>query len=45
MKGEEVPPNEQWGGNPAKQMREHSGDLPVRKSSIDDDCAVVLVRG
>jgi non-ribosomal peptide synthetase-like protein len=43
MKGEEVPPHEQWGGNPAKKMRERWGDLQVRKASIDDNCATVLV--
>ena len=25
MKGEEVPPHARWGGNPAQEMREHSG--------------------
>ena len=45
MKGEEMPPNATWGGNPAKQMREHSGDVPVRKTSIDDNRAAVLVAG
>jgi non-ribosomal peptide synthetase-like protein len=45
MKGEEMPPNALWGGNPATEMREHSGDLQVRKISIDDNCAAVLVRG
>ena len=45
MKGEEMPPNAIWGGNPAKKMREHSGDLQVRKISIDDNHAAVLVRG
>ena len=33
MKGEEMPPNATWGGNPAKQMRECSGDLQVRRSA------------
>ena len=45
MKGEEMPPNALWGGNPAKKMREHSADLPARKISIDDHRATVLVRG
>jgi non-ribosomal peptide synthetase-like protein len=44
MKGEEIPPNALWGGNPAKKMREHSGDLQVRKIGIDDNGAAVLVR-
>ncbi|MFC5996751.1 Pls/PosA family non-ribosomal peptide synthetase [Pseudonocardia hispaniensis] len=45
MKGEQVPPNALWGGNPAKRMREHSGDPQVRKISIDDNSAPMLVRG
>jgi non-ribosomal peptide synthetase-like protein len=45
MKGEEMPPNALWGGNPAKKMRERSGDLQVPKTSLDDNCAAVLVRG
>ena len=45
MKGEEVPPNARWGGNPAKKMREQSADLQVRRISIDDNWAAVLVRG
>ncbi|MEU2261294.1 Pls/PosA family non-ribosomal peptide synthetase, partial [Streptomyces sp. NPDC019645] len=44
MKGEEMPPHELWGGNPAKKMREQSADLQVRGISLDD-CAAVLVRG
>jgi non-ribosomal peptide synthetase-like protein len=42
MKGEEMPPKALWGGNPAKKMREHSGDLQVRKISIDDNGAVLV---
>ena len=34
-----------WGGNPAKEMRERSGDPQVRKTSIDDNRAAVLVCG
>ena len=45
MKGEEMPPNAVWGGNPAKQIRERSGDLQVRKVGMDDNCATVLVCG
>ncbi|GAA5110584.1 Pls/PosA family non-ribosomal peptide synthetase [Pseudonocardia adelaidensis] len=45
MKGEEVPVGARWGGNPAKKMREQSADLQVRRISIDDNCAAVLVRG
>jgi non-ribosomal peptide synthetase-like protein len=45
MKGEEMPPNALWGGNPAKKMIEHSADVQVRKISIDDNFSAVLVRG
>jgi non-ribosomal peptide synthetase-like protein len=45
MKGEEMPPNELWGGNPAKKMREQSADLQVGRISLDDNRAAVLVRG
>ncbi|MEV6904309.1 Pls/PosA family non-ribosomal peptide synthetase [Amycolatopsis sp. NPDC051372] len=45
MKGEEVPPNARWGGNPATEMREHSGDPRARKINIDDNYAAALVRG
>jgi non-ribosomal peptide synthetase-like protein len=31
MKGEEMPPNAVWGGNPAMKMREQPGDLQTRK--------------
>jgi non-ribosomal peptide synthetase-like protein len=36
MKGEEMPPNALWGGNPARKMREHRGDLQARRISIDE---------
>jgi non-ribosomal peptide synthetase-like protein len=45
MKGEEMPPNELWGGNPAKKMRGQSADLQVRRISLDDNRAAVLVHG
>jgi non-ribosomal peptide synthetase-like protein len=45
MKGEEMPPNAVWGGNPARKLRELSGDLQVPKTSIDGNGAAVLVRG
>ena len=45
MKGEEMPPNALWGGNPAKKMRERSADLQVRKISVDDNRAAVLACG
>jgi non-ribosomal peptide synthetase-like protein len=45
MKGEEVPPNARWGGNPAQKMREDPGDLQVRKTSVGNNSAAVLVRG
>ncbi|QYN34427.1 amino acid adenylation domain-containing protein [Pseudonocardia sp. DSM 110487] len=44
MKGEEMPAGARWGGNPAKKMREQSADLQVRRISIDDNWAAVLVR-
>jgi non-ribosomal peptide synthetase-like protein len=44
MKGEEMPANAQWGGNPAKKMREHSADLQVRRITIDNNYAAELVR-
>jgi hypothetical protein len=43
MKGEEMPPNALWGGNPAKKMRERSaGDLQAPETSLDDNHAAVL---
>jgi len=36
MKGEEVPPGAVWGGNPAKEMREQLGHVPVPRTAIDD---------
>ncbi|GAA5119186.1 Pls/PosA family non-ribosomal peptide synthetase [Pseudonocardia adelaidensis] len=45
MKGEEMPPNATWGGNPARNVREHSGDPQARKIGIDDNRAAVLVSG
>jgi non-ribosomal peptide synthetase-like protein len=45
MKGEEMPPNTTWGGNPAKKMRERSDDPRVRKISLDGNRAAMLVRG
>jgi non-ribosomal peptide synthetase-like protein len=45
MKGEEMPPNALWVGNPATKMREHSGELQVPKTRLDDNYAAVLVRG
>nr|WP_239155416.1 Pls/PosA family non-ribosomal peptide synthetase [Amycolatopsis sp. FDAARGOS 1241] len=43
MKGEEMPLNALWSGNPATETR--SGDPQGRKISIDDNRAAVLVRG
>jgi non-ribosomal peptide synthetase-like protein len=31
MKGEEVPPQALWGGNPAKKMRKHAVDVRIRQ--------------
>jgi non-ribosomal peptide synthetase-like protein len=45
MKGEEMPPNALWGGNPARKMRGQLADLQVRRISVDDDHAAALVRG
>jgi non-ribosomal peptide synthetase-like protein len=47
MKGEEMPPNALWGGNPATKMRPQSAALPlqVRRINLDVDRAAVLVRG
>jgi carbonic anhydrase/acetyltransferase-like protein (isoleucine patch superfamily) len=45
MKGEEMPPNALWGGNPAAKMREHAGGLQVPKTSRNGQHAAVLVRG
>ncbi|MGW4487467.1 Pls/PosA family non-ribosomal peptide synthetase [Amycolatopsis sp. NPDC004368] len=44
MKGEELPPNALWSGNPATEMREHSDDPQARKINLDDSYAA-LVRG
>jgi hypothetical protein len=44
MKGEEVPANARWGGNPATEMREHPADLQIRRISISN-AGAVLVRG
>ncbi|MFF4596328.1 Pls/PosA family non-ribosomal peptide synthetase [Amycolatopsis sp. NPDC001319] len=41
MKGEEMPPNTRWGGNPATEMHEQPGDPQVRKTSEDNGTAVV----
>jgi non-ribosomal peptide synthetase-like protein len=41
MKGEEVPANALWGGNPAKKMREHSADLRTRRISRHDGAVLV----
>ncbi|HEY2297804.1 MAG TPA: DapH/DapD/GlmU-related protein, partial [Jatrophihabitans sp.] len=45
MKGEEMPPNALWGGNPARKMRGQLADLQVRRISVDDDHVAALVRG
>ena len=41
MKGEEVPAQALWGGNPARRMRRHAADLRVRR--IDRRDGAVLV--
>ncbi|MCU1671335.1 MAG: hypothetical protein JWP40_4262 [Blastococcus sp.] len=45
MKGEEMPPNAHWGGNPATKMREPLEDLQARKTTLGDNRAAVLVSG
>jgi non-ribosomal peptide synthetase-like protein len=45
MKGEEVPPQALWGGNPAKEMREQPAFVPLPRASIDDNPAAVFVSG
>jgi hypothetical protein len=41
MKGEEVPPQALWGGNPAKKMRKHAGDLRIRRINRLDGSVLV----
>jgi non-ribosomal peptide synthetase-like protein len=41
MKGEEVPAEALWGGNPAKKMREHSVDMRIRRISRRDGGVLV----
>jgi non-ribosomal peptide synthetase-like protein len=43
MKGEEVPPQARWGGNPATEMREGPVDLLIQRISISD-AGTALVR-
>jgi non-ribosomal peptide synthetase-like protein len=43
MKGEDVPADATWGGNPARKMREFGADLRVRRINLDEDGAGVLV--
>jgi acetyltransferase-like isoleucine patch superfamily enzyme len=42
MKGEEVPPDARWGGNPAREMREGPADLQIRRVGISDAGAVLV---
>ena len=42
MKGEEVPPQARWGGNPARRMRENSADHQIRHVRIDDAGAMLV---
>ena len=39
MKGEEVPPDAVWGGNPAKEMRDQLGHVPAATSGIEGNPA------
>jgi non-ribosomal peptide synthetase-like protein len=43
MKGEEIPPYEEWGGNPAQEMRDALPQLPVQRND-DGDVRANLVR-
>jgi non-ribosomal peptide synthetase-like protein len=45
MKGEDMPPNAHWGGNPARKMREPLEGLQARKITVGDNRAAVLVSG
>jgi non-ribosomal peptide synthetase-like protein len=40
MKGEEVPPDARWSGNPARESRDHRGAAPINGSRI-----VAAIRG
>jgi non-ribosomal peptide synthetase-like protein len=42
MKGEEVPANARWGGNPATEVRERPVDLQIRRISVSDAGAVLV---
>ncbi|MGW7369231.1 Pls/PosA family non-ribosomal peptide synthetase [Streptomyces sp. NPDC054841] len=39
MKGEEVPPNARWGGNPAREIRDNKAHLTARHAGNDHDTA------
>ena len=40
MKGEEIPPHAQWGGNPAGEMRDTMATLQVRRDNNDNAALV-----
>jgi non-ribosomal peptide synthetase-like protein len=42
MKGEEVPPHTQWGGNPAREMRETVPRFQARRDNSDNVGAVLV---
>ena len=42
MKGEEVPPHTRWGGNPAREMRDHPVTLPARRSRTNNRRAALV---
>jgi acetyltransferase-like isoleucine patch superfamily enzyme len=44
MKGEEIPPNAEWGGNPAKKLTAHHSDLRRRMAGVDDEGNRLVVR-
>jgi non-ribosomal peptide synthetase-like protein len=43
MKGEEVPPHDHWGGNPAREMQDGLVDARVRRGDNADTAALVGV--
>jgi non-ribosomal peptide synthetase-like protein len=42
MKGEYVPSHTQWGGNPAREMRDHPVTLPARRSTKNNRPAALV---
>jgi len=42
MKGEEIPPNARWGGNPAREMRDDIADSRVRRDNDHSGCTALI---